>query len=160
MEQQKLNAYLCKELRKIGKDMQREKARCVRLYPDWRDDEYNMLDNQFIWGYNADPAVVPSFLSWDDAYVYYNRATKRYFMTVDTGFYNCNYTPDFGRTELYRLTQIEKAFRNFLTEKGLPILAEIFPYNDPALEADTLSELYSKFYIMLQGYKNYRDKIN
>ena len=94
MNNKKLDIYLRKELRKIGHDYKREKARCARLYPDWVDDEFNMLDNLFIWGYNADPKQTPSFLSWDDAYVYLNRQTKKYYMTIDTGFYGCNYDAD------------------------------------------------------------------
>jgi hypothetical protein len=155
MNNKKLAAYLHKELKKIGKDYKREKDRCARLYPDWKDDEFNMLDNLFIWGCNVDPNVTPSFFSWDDAYVYYNRATKRYYMTIDTGFYGMNYSEELARVELERLVRIDEAFRNFLIEKGLPMRADIFPFEDPALEADTLSELYVKFRIMIEGYKIY-----
>ena len=155
MNNKKLDAYLQKELKKIGHDYKREKARCARLYPDWEDDEFNMLDNLFIWGYNVDPKTIPSFHSWDDAYIYFNRATKKYYMTIDTGFYGCNYDADLARAEDDRLSQIDEAFRDFLIEKGLPMRADIFPFEDPALEADTLSGLYVKFRIMLEGYKIY-----
>ena len=157
IDHKKLNTYLRKELRKLGRDYKREKERCARIYADWNDDEFNMLDNLFIWGYNTNPTVVPSFESWDDAYVYYNRASKMYYMTVDTGFYNCNYDNDLARTELDRLNEIEKAFRNFLVGNGISISAEIFPFKDPALEAYSLAELYSKFRVMLEGYKLYRE---
>ena len=152
MNNKKLDAYLRKELKKIGHDYKREKTRCARLYPDWCDDEFNMLDNLFIWGYNTNPKATPSFCSWDDAYVYFNRQTKKYYMTIDTGFYGCDYNADLARIESDRLSQIDKAFRDFLIEKGLPIRADIFPFEDPALEADTLSELYVKFKIMIEGY--------
>ena len=155
MNNKKLDAYLRKELKKIGHDYKREKARCARFYPDWIDDEFNMLDNMFIWGYNVDPKQTPSFLSWDDAYIYFNRQTKKYYMTIDTGFYGMKYDADLVRTESDRLSQIDEAFRNFLIEKGLPMRADIFPFEDPALEADTLSELYVKFRIMIEGYKIY-----
>jgi hypothetical protein len=153
MNNKKLNAYLRKELRKLGTDLKREKARCARLYPDWVDDEFNMLDNLFIWGYNTDPKAIPSFYSWDDAYIYFNRQTKKYYMTIDTGFYGVNYDEEFARVELDRLDQIDLAFRDFLIEKGLPMRADTFPFEDPALEAETLSELYVKFRIMIEGYK-------
>lgn len=156
MDNKKLEAYLRKELRKMGKDLKREKARCARLYPDWVDDEFNMLDNLFIWGCNYDhPNVIPSFYTWDDAYIYYNRANKKYYMTIDTGFYGCNYDAELARSEIQRLGRIDEAFRDFLIEKGLPMRADIFPFEDPALEADTLSELYVKFRIMIEGYKFY-----
>lgn len=156
MNNKKLNAYLRKEMKKIGKDMKREKARCARLYPDWRDDEFNMLDNLFIWGYNTNPNIAPSFLSWDDAYIYFNRATKKYYMTIDTGFYKADPDTESARRESERLDQIDEAFRNFLIEKGLPMRADIFPFENPALEADTLNELYVKFRIMIEGYRKYR----
>ena len=156
MNNKKLNAYLRKELRKLGTDLKREKARCARLYPDWVDDEFNMLDNLFIWGYNANPNITPSFYSWDDAYIYFNRQTKKYYMTIDTGFYGVNYNEEFAWAEFDRLNQIDLAFRDFLIEKGLPMRADIFPFEDPALEAETLSELYVKFRIMIEGYKKYR----
>jgi hypothetical protein len=156
MNNKKLNAYLTKELRKIGKDMKREKARCARLYPDWRDDEFNMLDNLFIWGCNANPKVTPSFYSWDDAYIYFNRADKKYYMTIDTGFYGLKYDEDLARIELQRLGKIKTAFEDFLIENRMPMHTEIFPFDDPALEADSLPALYMKFRIMIEGYKQYR----
>ena len=156
MNNKKLNAYLRKELRKLGTDLKREKARCARIYPDWVDDEFNMLDNLFIWGYNTNPNITPSFYSWDDAYIYFNRQTKKYYMTIDTGFYGVNYNEEFARAEFDRLNRIDLAFRDFLIKKGLPMRADIFPFEDPALEADTLSELYVKFRIMIEGYRKYR----
>ena len=77
-------------------------------------------------------------------------------MTVDTGFYGCTYGAEIGRTEIQRLEEIKKAFEDFLTEKGFIKDIEIFPFEDPALEAYTLEELYLKFIIMLEGYKGYR----
>ena len=159
MNKQKLDAYLRKEFRRISKSMKREKERCARLYPDWRDDEYNMLDNQFIWGYNTDPTITPSFYSWDDAYIYYNRADKKYYMTIDTGFYGYPQTKEVARMELDRLSEIEKAFRNFLLEKEVPIVyTDILPFKDPSLEAYSLSELYIKFRIMVKGYSSIEQK--
>lgn len=155
MNSKKLAAYLQKELKKIGKDYKREKARCARLYPDWVDDEFNMLDNLFIWGCNVDPNITPSFYSWDDAYVYYNRATKRYYMTIDTGFYGMKYSKELAQIEIQRLLKIKEAFEFFLTEKGISMSADIFPFEDPSLEAESLDELYVKFRIMLEGYKVY-----
>lgn len=159
MDAKKLDAYIRKELKKIGKDLKREKARCARLYPDWVDDEFNMLDNLFIWGYNENPNIVPSFYSWDDAYIYYNRASKKYYMTIDVGFYGMKYDAELARNELQRLDRIDEAFRNFLIEKGLPMRADIFPFEDPSLEAETLSELYVKFRIMIEGYRLYNERL-
>lgn len=155
MDTKKLNDYIEKEMAQIGKDMKREKERCARLYPDWRDDEFNMLDNYFIWGYCEDSKKTPSFYTWDDAYVYYNRIDKTYYMTLDTGFYDTVYSKETARIELGRLHQIKTAFRNFLLEIGESLSANIFPYTDPALEAYSLSELYLKLCIAIEGYEAY-----
>ena len=158
MNTKRLDALISKELKRAGKDYKREKARCKKMYPDWEDNEFNMLDYRFIWAYTPDANLTSSFYTWDDALVYFNRATKKYHMTIDTGFYGLNYDADLARTESDRLSQIDEAFRDFLIEKGLPMRADIFPFEDPALEADTLSELYVKFRIMIEGYKIYNNK--
>ena len=155
MEKQRLTAYIHKELNLLGKDYTSEIKRCERLYPDWRDDEFNMLDNKFIWGYNIDPNITPSFFTWDDAYIYYNRADKKYYMTIDTGFYELTYSEEIAQTEIGRLHEIDLAFRKFLEENDLPLISPVFPFNNPALEANSLSELYFKFRIMLEGYKQF-----
>jgi hypothetical protein len=142
-------------LRKLGKNLKKEKARCVKLYPDWTDDEFNMLDNKFIWGCSNEPGAIPSFCTWDDAYVYYNRATKKYYMTIDLGFYDINYSDELGRIAILRLAKIKEAFEDFLSENGIDYNVIIFPYENPELEADSLAELYVKFYIMYLGYDLY-----
>ena len=159
MNKRKLNAYLAKELKRIGKHYKREQARCAKAYPDWLDDEFNMLDSQFIWGYHSDPKVIPSFHTWNDAYIYFNRATKMYYMEVDTGFSGMKYDPDLARNELQRLSEIDEAFRNFLIEKGIPMRVNDFRLTGGALEGETLSELYIRFRIMLEGYKTYLGSI-
>ena len=155
MNTKRLNALISKELTRAGKDYKREKARCKKMYPDWEDNEFNMLDYRFIWGYTPDANLTSSFYTWDDALVYFNRASKKYHMTLDTGFYGYEkeYNAELARDELYRLTQIENAFRNFLGEKGESLYPGVFPLLNPALEGDTLGELYTKFRIMLSGYR-------
>ena len=160
MNNKKLDVYLRKEFRKMGKDLKREKARCARLYPDWRDDEFNMLDNLFIWGYNVNPDITPSFLSWDDAYIYYNRANKKYYMTIDVGFYRVEYDSQVAWEEYDRLIRIKEAFRNFLVENDELMEVNIFPFTGFALESYTLHGLYTNFCAMLEGYKSYNDMIN
>ena len=155
MNTKRLDALISKELKRAGKDYKREKARCKKMYPDWEDNEFNMLDYRFIWAYTPDTNATPSFHTWDDVLVYFNRATKKYYMTIDTGFYGYakEYDAELARNELYRLTQIENAFRNFLGEKGESLYPGVFPLLDPALEGNTLGELYTKFRIMLNGYR-------
>ena len=157
MDNKKLNKYLAKELRKMGRELRREKDRCAKLYPDWRDDEFNMLDNKFIWGTCQKLNAIPSFCTWDDAYIYYNRATHKYYMTIDLGFYGFTYDTEVGRIAIKRLAKIKEDFETFLTKNEIPLGTRIFPFEDPALEADSLAELYTKFLVMYQGYTYYNE---
>ena len=161
MNNKKLNTYIKKEMKKNKSSLSREKARCRRLYPDYLDNEFNMLDNLFIWGYNTNPKVVPSFLSWDDAYIYYNRATKRYYMSIDIGMYEEIKDAESARAELDRLCRIEEAFRNFMIKSNLSLRAEKITFHDLGLEGHSLTELYTRFRYMLEGYKAFRNlKVN
>lgn len=157
MNKRKLNSYMKKELKRAKLNLAREKARCQRTYPDYLDNEFNMLDNLFIWGYNTNPKVEPSFLSWDDAYIYYNRATRLYYLVIDTGFYNEVKDNEAVQGELERLDRIEEAFRNFMIESNLSMNAEKVPFMDSGFEAETLTELYTKFRYTLEGYRQYRN---
>jgi hypothetical protein len=160
MNKHKLNSYISKMIKKLNKDMKREKARCARTYPDWRDDEFNMLDNLFIWGYNTNPNVTPSFCSWNDAYVYYNRATKTYYMIIDIEGVSeeQGYSPKAARVEMGRLLKIKDAFGDFCYENGYQEVLPIFPFPQSiALEGASLEELHSKLILMLAAYRAYSD---
>lgn len=161
MNHTKVTKWLNRHLKKVNRDLKKSKARCRREYIDWEDDEFNMLDNKFIWGYNVDPAKTPSFLSWDEAYVYFNRKTKKYYMVVDTTFYTkqleVDQSAEAARAEIGRLFQIADAFRDFLIENNLRQRADFYSFQDSFLCADSLTELYTKFRIQLEGYKWYRE---
>ena len=62
MNKRKLDSYIRKEMKAAKLSLEHEKARCRRTYPDYLDNEFNMLDNLFIWGYNNNPKVKSSFL--------------------------------------------------------------------------------------------------
>ena len=159
-DNKKIEKYISKELRKVSRNLNKEKARCRRQYVDWEDDEFNMLDNKFIWGYNTDPTKTPSFLSWDDAYIYFDRKSKKYCMIVDTAFYTkqleVDKSEEAARAEIDRLFQIADAFRDFLIENNLRQRADFYCFQDSFLCADSLTELYTKFRIQIEGYKWYR----
>lgn len=152
----KLNKYLIKEMRNAKATLKREKRRCKHIYPDYLDNEFNMLDNLFIWGYNIDPTIEPSFYTWDDAYIYYNRANNRYYMVIDTGFYDEIKDEESAWIELERLSRIEEAFRNFMTESHLSTRLEKIAFNDLGLEGRSLTEVYTKFHYILEGYRTFR----
>ena len=118
------------------------------------NDKTKMRQLEFIWGWSKNMPVTPSFLTWDDIYIYYNPKQKRYYYHVDTDVYN--YVSEaVARGECERLSEIDEAFRNFLIEKGLPLEADIC-FEELAHEgAYTLSALYTKFKIKIEGYKYY-----
>ena len=82
----KLNRYLRREFRSVN----RRKKECAKLYPDWRDDEYNMLECKFLWALPARPCERdnPSFNTCNKATVYFNRENERYYITVDDEFFD------------------------------------------------------------------------
>ena len=132
--------------------MKREKKLCRALYPDWRDDEFNMLHNKFIWGYTPGTHTgTPSFDTWEDFYIYYNRVEKKYYFHVDTGIYRY-IDQEAARYEVGRLSQIEKAFRNFLIENGVAIKTDLCFCDLEDQGASTLSDLYFKFKVFYKGY--------
>lgn len=66
--------------------MREERQRCANTYPDWRNDEFNCLDNQFIWGLKSKEDhsnMPPSFCTLNDIMLYYNRQHDIYYIDVD-----------------------------------------------------------------------------
>jgi hypothetical protein len=154
-----IHKLIKKEMKRAGISLRQEEARCRELYPDWRNDEYNLLDYKFIWGYTKDSTTTPSFYTWDDAYVYYNRADKRYYMHIDTGLYEA-VEKRVAWGEIDRLFEIKNAFALFLSENGL-LLSAPFCFDLLQQEgATSLTELYIKFNILFEGYCAYLDSSN
>ena len=131
MNNKALDIYLKKEMRRAKRSLSREEARCRASYPDWENDEYNLLDYKFIWGWTpgvSSHTIPPSFYTWEDFYIYYNRANKRYYFYTDTGVYKY-LNKDVARDECGRLLQIKEAFRNFLCDIGV-LDEECLCFND------------------------------
>ena len=148
-----------KFLKKEFKRYLKEKKRCAAQYPDWRDDNFNVLDNKFIWGFNS-MGDEPSFATWNEAYIYYNRATKKYYLEIDDSLLTFTKDTVAARSVSGRLSEIEKAFRNFVLENSNGI--ESVKVELPAgcsrvfeLEGEDVAELYAKFMIQLYGYNTY-----
>lgn len=146
------NIYTKDEQKRLARLTAREKKRCQKLYPDWRDDEFNMLHNKFIWGFTPGCTNTPSFKSWEDFYIYYNRAEHKYYFHVDTGVYRY-LDVEAARYEVGRLEQIEKAFRIFLIEHNIPVDINICFCELEDLGAYSLTELYAKFKLFYEGFK-------
>lgn len=153
---------LNKQIKKLFKDMERAKQYCAKTYPDWNDDCFNALENKFIWGFCKNKHIEPSFCTWNDAQVYYNRATKKYYLDIDTGIFIEDIDAETARVELERLEEIKKAFRNFLRKSNLRTDALIPCFFNPdfqlSLDGESLTQLYVKFCILLEGYKWYRNQ--
>lgn len=118
-----------------------------------------MNNMEYIWGWSPNMVHEPSFLTWDDIYVYYNHTTNRYYLQIDTDLYHYE-DKEAAWHELDRLLEIKRAFRDFLREKGLPLFSEICYADYDQEGADTLSELYTKFCIGVDGYQNYVGRLN
>ena len=119
-----------------------------------KEDSKKMKHFEFVWGWSKNMPVAPSFLTWDDIYIYFNHRDNRYYLQTDTDVHHY-VSQAIARGECERLFEIEEAFRNFLTEKGIPLDADIC-FEELAHEgAYTLNALYVKFKIMVEGYKYY-----
>ena len=113
----------------------------MQEYPDWKDDEFNCLDNKFIWGVKAksdQSGKDPSFVTLNDLQIYYNRKSKIYFLDLDIAEnYIKNYTLfinylyDLGHlpfivshTVKYPLTKEDK--KDLFSAKSLDLLCSKF----------------------------------
>lgn len=155
----RIERRLDKSIKKELKLMQKENKRCAKLYPDWKNDEFNMGHNKFIWGYNLPSNIPASFHTWNEAEIIYNRLTDTYKLNIDIVLEGSTYDKVIGRMELDRLMEINEQFRIFLINNELDTHYNLFPITDLALEAPTLEELYTRFCILLDGYKQYRSKV-
>ena len=152
----KLDRYLKREFRKI----RRRKKECAKLYPDWNDDEYNMLECKFVWGapeYEKERHT--SFNTDNLITVYYNRANERYYISLADSFFDL--TSKESKDEYIKyILNIKEQFANFifsLDEDGKipfePIhLSDIANYG---LEGETLTQLYCRFCAIVKGIVDY-----
>ena len=143
------------KVKKILREIARERKRCAKQYPDWRDDEFNNLDDKFIWGCPPEgkPSDTPtSFNTWDDAYIYFNRADGLYYMEIDTGFYNGVWNEDFAQDEIDRLHHIKHCLEKYMYKNQIPRTGKLFPFKNPELCGNSVTELYLKLCVMIEGY--------
>jgi hypothetical protein len=152
----KINKWLRKEFRAIKK----KKKQCKKLYPDWKDDEFNMLEDKFIWGVLINPYenVTPSFNTLNKAYIYYNRETKLYYLNIDL------YPVAKGSKglQLTYLKDIKTALLNYVfatDDDGIvphgPVSVESIAMN--GIMGETIEDLYLQFLILYYGFEKYID---
>ena len=146
-----------KKLKQLFKTIKKEKKRCAKEYPGWQDDCYNMLDARFVWALPSNPKETePSFCSLNDAQIYFSRKTHKYYLDLDPIAIQAGAEED-AWVELDRLSRIESAFRDFLIENNMRLRAStvtlFYPDDQPILEGATLTELYTKLRILIEGYR-------
>ena len=128
------NKKLDKELKRELRQCRKIKKRCARKYPDWRDDEFNMGANKFIWGV-AHNGAPPSFLTLNDIMIYYNRDYKLYFMDIDSQL--------LARDAKDRLAELKSEFENFASNFHQEEV--IFPRERYCLCSASIMELWIHF---------------
>lgn len=152
----KLDRYLKREFREI----KRRKKECAKLYPDWRDDEYNMLECKFIWGVPArDNEPVASFNTYNKVTVYYNRENERYFMSLADPFFDLT-SEEVQDAYVKYMLEIKEAFADYVfsldEDKRIsfePVhLDELATYG---LEGESIVQLYCRFCVLVKGIVDY-----
>lgn len=151
---QRIKKLLSKEFKYIKK----EKKRCAKTYPDWRDDEYNMLADKFIWAIPENPDVSPSFMTLNQALVTYNRDQRRYHLYIDCYHFDTS-TAEGQQSMVNTLKNIKEAFADFVFSFDED---KIIPYHTLTPEdvnaifmADSLEALYCKFALLVSGFETY-----
>lgn len=138
--------------------IKKEKKRCAKTYPDWRDDEYNMLADKFIWGIPEDPNVTPSFSTLNKAIVYYDRDYSTYHLYIDA--YKFNPDTAEGQQNMVRaLQEIREALADFVfsfdEDKIIPYHSLTTDDVNAIFMADSLEALYCKFALLVNGFEAY-----
>lgn len=122
---------------------------CAKLYPDWRDDEYNMLECKFLWAYSVNLSEKPSFHTLNAAIVYYNRRTKRYILDIE------KYLLD----DIGTLRKVFESYASYVASLNMNnniLYSNICGMWDSntSLTGNCLEEIYLKFKILIQLVEN------
>ena len=149
----KLYSSTKNELKKAKK----EKARCKKIYPDWKDDEYNCGPLKFIWGVKSHDDLTANgvnFYSMNDIDIVYNRDTKMYLLGIET-----IYLFESHKYRIEYLNNLLDEFREYLYKNNLFEVdinpQHLYLYNNGEMFiSDNLTDLYYKFKIFVKGYEN------
>ena len=154
---------MIKQLKKELKHNLKEKKRCQKLYNDWVDNEFNMGPLKFIFAVTSNTNnylnnikdQLPSFNTLNDLLIYYNRDTKKYLLNIEIGY---NKKDESDIDYLFRLNH---EFQVFMDQQGKSVNlfgnldSKLFNFINNDMDywiADTLEELYYKFYVFVSGY--------
>lgn len=145
------------QLRKEIRLAKKEKKRCAKLYPDWVDNEYNCGPLKFIWGvksYDDLTAYEANFYSMNDIDITYNRDTHKYLLGLET-IYEFHSIDE----KIKYLDNLLKEFEKYIKESNQfdyefdPYFLYFYNFGELFI-ADTLTELYYKFKIFVEGFKH------
>ena len=135
------------------KRAEKERKRCSKKYPDWKNDEYNCGPLKFIWGvisHDDLSASEPNFYSMNDIDIYFNRDTENYILGIETVFLFEN-----QEKRIQYLQKLLEQFKKYMEGKFDDSFDphDLVLYNDGNMfEAKNLTELYYKFEIFVVGY--------
>ena len=138
--------FLNRELKKSRK----EKKRCKKLYPDWKDDEYNCGPLRYVWGIQHNGEDTNNFNTLNDLDIYFNRDTKKYILSLDTMVIM---SPEQTMNHLeFLLGKFSKLIGDILECSFNPYELNVYDAGELFI-ADSLTELYYKFKIFVNGFK-------
>ena len=114
----------------------------AKKYPDFKEDEYNVGVNKFIYGINRDyTSENTSFDTPNLLDIYYNREDKKYYCTVDAFEININ--------DIQKIKELLK--KEFEIEENLLFNENYFSMLDNGVTSENLLSLVYKVYIILNG---------
>ena len=141
-----------KMIKNALKQVKKEKKICEKLYPDWRDDDYNALHNYFIWGITDSGSTNASFATLNNVCIYYNRSNKKYFLDIDLTGYDMD---EKCRRLEEALCALHKHIFDSNEVRKYTELTDDMLHSSDFYMCDTIQEAYFKLRILTVGIENY-----
>ena len=133
-----MNKLTKKEL----KFWKRYNKKIAKKYPDFKEDEYNIGVNKFIYGINRDfTSENTSFDTPNLLDIYYNRANNKYYCTIDY--------IDLRIQDIKKIKELLK--KEFEIEESLLLSGSIFSAINNGVSSESFLDLIYNVYIILNG---------
>ena len=131
-----------KSTKKELKFWKRYNKKLAKKYPDFKEDEYNLGVNKFIYGISRDyTSENTSFDTPNLLDIYYNREDRKYYCTIDTFEININ--------DIQKIKELLK--KEFEIEEDLLLNENYFSILNNGVSSENLLSLVYKVYIILNG---------
>lgn len=128
----------------------------MKKYPDYKDDEYNCGDLKFIWGIKSWDDLTSkdaNLYSMNDLDIVYDREKKEYMLGIET-----IYTFDDKEDEIKYLEGLLDKFTEYVRENkyitNQDKMCLTYIESSEPWRAETISELYIRFKIFVNGFKS------